>query len=109
MIDVAHNWQPSSRLRKLMDCRGVTLPRSTSSAYAVAWLIEHEALFSSKQHCTRALTIIRYRLANDLTIDQLRAMIRKSWIRDGRVQGDLANVHNLGVTMFNELKRVLGD
>lgn len=109
MNNVNHKWQPSVRLRKLMERTGGIKPMPSSGMLATTWLRQHEALFLSKQHCSRLVNIVRYWLSSEMTIDQLRAMVNKSWIRDGRVQGELMTVRNLGVVLFNELKRVLND
>lgn len=73
---------------------------------AAAWLKEQQAAFSSKQACSRAVTIIRFWFS-DYSADQLRSAIANSYIQSGRVSGELACVRRLGVRTFEELQRVM--
>ncbi len=111
--DVIHRWEPSARLRRLMERQQppppppVVQPDDRVSAHQ--WVRDNTARFSSKHRATAIAHIVYRNFGQDLTLTALREKVRRSWVERQLVQGELQGIHNFGVATFQELQRVLGD
>lgn len=108
--DVAHQWNPSARLRRLAQRQSKsTLDTYDPSRLAKEVLIEREAFFLSDKSMRRIRNCLIRSFGHDLTIGKLIEMTRSSYAQSSAVFGPLGMAQQLGVRSLIELQQALKD